>query len=319
MRKSKDFRSWLAPCLRAFTALKHAGGCDYGTQQTMLLEFDRYVHRHVKAPFSSAALMDYLKAKSHLAPRSRDNVVALLWQALAYAKRHGASVMDLPPRPPKPMFCVNRHHPRILTEAEFGVLLSAAARLSPMDSYRPVTTTTILGLLWTTGLRIGEALALDVGDIDFHDRLLTVRAGKFGKDRVLPLKNSTAAALDKYLHHPLRKKSASCSAPLFISMRGRRLCIGSFRGTYKQSWAMAALPGPRPRLHDIRHAFAVHRVAGWYVAGVDVNAKLPALSTYLGHVSVENTRLYLVANGSLLEAASARFARGTAALDGGRP
>ena len=82
---------------------------------------------------------------------------------------------------------------------------------------------------------------------------------------------------------------------------------------------MAALPGPMPHIHDLRHAFAVRRVAHWYAAGWDVNAQLPALSTYLGHVSVENTRLYLVANGALLQAASARFARGTAALDGVGP
>lgn len=319
MRQSKGLRSWLAPCLRAFMTLKRAVGCDYRSQEKILLEFDRHVHEHVKAPLSSAALMDYLKAKSHLMPRSRDNVVAVLWQALAHAKRHGAPVMDLPPRPPKPAIHVCRRQPRILTEAEFGVLLSTAARLTPADSYRPITTTTILGLLWTTGLRIGEALALDVGDLDIHDRLLTVRAGKFGKTRVLPLRDSTAAALDRYVHHPLRQERTSCSAPLFISQRGKRLCVVSFHGTYKKAWAMAALPGPRPHIHDLRHAFAVRRVAHWYAAGWDANAQLPALSTYLGHVSVENTRLYLVANGALLEAASARFARGTAALDEVRP
>jgi integrase/recombinase XerD len=136
---------------------------------------------------------------------------------------------------------------------------------------------------------------------------------------VLPLRESTIAALDGYLHHPLRPAIVGASTPLFISLRRRRLCTDSFHDTFEEVWAMAAIPGPRPHVHDLRHAFAIRRVAAWYAAGQDVNASLPALSTYLGHVSVENTRLYLVANGALLQAAGARFELSTAALDEVQP
>lgn len=309
------FTSWLAPYLRAFVALKRAGGFDYQAEEGMLLRFDRHVRRRVKPPLSRSDLVAFMETKEHLAPRSRDNVVSAIWPALEYARRHGARVLDLPPRPPRPVAYLRQRQPRILDDAELGALLSAAARLTPTDSYRPVTTATLIRLLWTTGLRIGEALALDVGDIDVRDHLLTVRAGKFGKSRVLPLRESTIAALATYVDHPLRRARTSTCAPLFVSQRGRRLCHCSFVGTFAQAWAMTSIAGPRPRVHDLRHAFAVRRVAAWYAECHDVSAKLPALSTYLGHVSVENTRLYLVANGALLQAARARFERETAALD----
>lgn len=309
------FTSWLAPHLRAFVALKRAGGCDYQSQEQLLLMFDRHVRREVRPPLLRTDLLAYVEAKSHLAPRSRDNVVAAIWPALEYATRHGARVLDVPPRPPRPVAYLRQRQPRILNDAELGALLSAAARLTPTDSYRPVTTATLISLLWTTGLRVGEALALDIGDVDIRDRFLTVRAGKFGKSRVLPLHESTVAALCSYMHHSLRHAPASAAAPLFISQRRRRLRQSSFLHTFAQAWEIASISGPRPRIHDLRHAFAVHRVAAWYAAGQDVNAWLPVLSTYLGHVSVENTRVYLVANGALLQAARSRFELGTATLD----
>ena len=313
------FTSWLAPYLRRFVALKRTGGSAYKAQERLLRAFDGHVRRHVKPPLSRAALMDYLETKVLLGPRSRDNLIAVIWPALAHAKRHGAAVVDLPPRPPKPVMYLRQRPPRILTADEFSTLLTAAAQLAPTDSYRPVTATTLLGLLWVTGIRIGEALALDVGDLDVRDRLLTVRAGKFGKSRILPLRESTVAALVRYLHHRLRRTSTRSSAPLFVSLQRRRLCRDTFAETFVQAWAATSLAGPRPRVHDLRHAFAVGRVARWYAAGREVNALLPALSTYLGHVSVQNTRLYLVANGALLQAAAGRFALGTAALDQVQP
>jgi integrase len=309
------FTSWLAPHLRAFVALKRTSGYDYQSEVRLLQSFDCHVRREVKPPLSRTDLLAYLETKRHLAPRSRDNVIGAIWPALAYAKCHGARVLEMPPRPPMPVAFLRQREPRILTEGELGLMLAATARLAPVESYRPVTAGILIRLLWTTGLRIGEALALNAGDIDTHDHLLTVRAGKFGKGRVLPLRESTIAALDGYLHHPLRSANAAPSSPLFISLRRRRLCQPSFKNTFVATWAMATIPGPRPHIHDLRHAFAVRRVAAWYAEGQDVNAHLPALSAYLGHVSVENTRLYLVANGALLQAARVRFERMTAALD----
>jgi integrase/recombinase XerD len=187
--------------------------------------------------------------------------------------------------------------------------------LPPVDSLRPATTATLLGLLYTTGMRIGEALALDVGDLDCGDRILTVRKGKFGKSRALPLRESTIEALVLYLHHPLRPMGTDASAPLFVSRRRRRLADPTARLAILKSCLAAGISKPLPRPHDFRHTFAIGRVEAWYAQGRDVNALLPTLSTFLGHVSVENTRIYLIANGTLLEQAAVRFAHHTSALD----
>ena len=164
-------------------------------------------------------------------------------------------------------------------------------------------------------MRIGEALALNIGDLDCRDRILTVRRGKFGKSRVLPLRDSTFEALLHYVNDPLRPVGRDASAPFFVSGRRRRLSHPTVQTAIQKACIAAGVPKPLPRPHDFRHTFAVNRVATWYAERRNVNALLPALSTYLGHVSVENTRLYLTANGALLEQAAARFAHKTSALD----
>jgi integrase len=173
----------------------------------------------------------------------------------------------------------------------------------------------LIGLLYTTGIRIGEALALDVGDLDRRDRILTIRKGKFGKTRALPLRQSTVEALDRYVHHPLRPLGTDASAPIFVSCRRRRLTDCTVRPALQDACFASGIPKPWPRPHDFRHSLAVNRVMAGYAEGGDVNALLPGLSTYLGHVSVENTRLYLTANAALLGQAAARFALKTSALD----
>jgi integrase len=235
---------------------------------------------------------------------------------LLYARSHGAAVEALPARPPRPL---DRHwrqrQPRLLSHTEVGRLLAAALALPPLRAIRAATTATLIGLLWATGLRIGEALALDIGDLDGRKRLLTVRQGKFGKSRVLPLCASVCQALERYLEDPRRRVSTAPTAPLFVSCLHGRLGDCAAWQSLRAACAAADIDRPWPRLHDLRHTFAVGRVAAWYAQGVDVNVRLPALSTYLGHVSIENTRQYLVANGLLLQQAAARFDRQTSRLD----
>jgi integrase len=168
-------------------------------------------------------------------------------------------------------------------------------------------------------MRIGEALALNIGDLDHRDRILIVRRGKFGKSRALPLRDSTFEALLRYVNNPLRPVGRDSSAPFFVSGRRRRLSYPTFGAAIQNACLAAGILKPLPRPHDFRHTFAINRVAVWYEESRDVNALLPALSTYLGHVSIENTRLYLTANGALLNLAAARFADQTSALDEVQP
>jgi integrase len=310
------FTSWLAPQFERFVTLRRASGAAYVSQRNLLLAFDRYVGQYApQPPLLRATLTQYLASLDRLSPRGWDNVVAVVWPAVTYALQQGTQVEALPARPPKPTPHWRQRQPRILSVAEIGALLAAARRLTPVDSLRPATMATLLGLLYATGLRIGEALALDVGDLDCRDGLLTVRRGKFGKSRALPLHKSAVDALIRYVHHPLRPASTAESAPLFVTLRRRRLAYPTAATALYTVCRTAETPKPWPRPHDFRHTFAVNRVAAWYAQGRDVNALLPALSTYLGHLSVENTRLYLTANGVLLEHAAARFADRTSALD----
>jgi integrase len=316
MTRPRAFTSWLAPYFEHFVALRHASGAGYVSQKNLLLAFDRYMSGHApEPPLLRTMLIQYLESLDRLSPRGWDNVVAVVWPAVAYAMRHGARIEALPTRPSKPSRHWRQRQPRILSATEVRSLLAAARRLPPADSLRPATTATLLGLLYTTGIRIGEALALDVGDLDRRDRILTVRKGKFGKSRALPLRKSTVEALVCYVDHPLRPVGTDASTPIFVSGRRRRLSYPTVQTAIQKACLAAGIPKPLPRPHDFRHTFAVSRVAAWYVEGRDVNALLPTLSTYLGHISVENTRLYLTANGMLLEQAAARFARKTSALD----
>jgi integrase len=314
--RSHRFESWLADAFTSWVELRRASGYAYGTQAGMLRAFDRYVAQITGAPpLQARHLKEYMATRDHLSPRSRDNVVAVVWPALHHARRHGEAIGHLPARPTKTTRHWRERQPRIVTMSEIGRLMRSARRLPPADGLRPATVATLIGLLYTTGVRIGEALAIDVGDIDQKDRILTIRAGKLGKSRALPIRDATLEALSRYVDHPLRGVGTEPSAPLFVSGRRRRLANPTASEGFRAACRASGIAKPWPRRHDLRHTFAVGRVAAWYAQGKDVDARLPALSTYLGHVSVENTRRYLVANGALLEHASSRFSEHSSVLD----
>ena len=315
MTPSPRFTSWLALYFESFVALRRACGAVYVSQKRKLLAFDRYVARQAaQPPLVSETLVGYLVTLQHLSPRARDNVVTVVWGGVSHAQRHGAEVEALPMRPPRSPTQWRERPPHIFSTADVASILAAARRSPPVRSLRPVTIATLLGLLATTGMRIGEALALDVGDLDRQGRMLTIRKGKFGKTRVLPLCESTTRALSCYLDHPLRLLSTDTSAPLFV-LGHRRLSYSTARVAFRSACLTAGLDEPLPRIHDLRHTSAINRLAAWYEQGQDVDARLPALSTYLGHISVEKTRRYLVTNGILLEQAALLFGRQTNALD----
>lgn len=317
MRGQRRFESFLAPEFDRFVALRRAGGADFGSQKDLLLTFDRYLLSEAnEPPLDCETVARYLASKKR-SPRSQDNVVSVLWRALGYAKGLGAAVESLPERPRqrRPHSYWRQRQPRIVSAEEITRMMASARALPRQDSLRPATTATIIGLLCATGIRVGEARALNIGDFDRDRGLLTILHGKFGKTRVLPLRESTCRALASYIDHPLRPVDRGSGAPIFVSSRRRRLAEPTLNEAFQVVCEKADLSRPWPRKHDLRHTFAVSWVVDWYRRRRDVDALLPALSTYLGHCSVENTRLYLVANGAILQQAAKRFAKGTRALD----
>jgi integrase len=202
-----------------------------------------------------------------------------------------------------------RVSPYLYSEADIAALMAAAQTLrSPL---RAATYETLIGLIAATGMRSGEAVRLDRADIDWDEGIVTVWNSKFHKSRALPVHPSTLDALRRYDRirdeHIPRPKDAS----FFVSTAGTRLNNDddkTFRRLVRQV-GLISPSGRRPRLHDLRHTFACSILIGWYRAGVDVEAHLPLLSTYLGHSEPEDSFWYLSAVPELLFLASERLER----------
>lgn len=312
------YHSWLKPHLERFVAIKRAGGAKFESQARLLVKLDLHVSRFAPTrPLRRDTLLEFLTTLKPLTPRGRDNVIDVAWPALDFARRHDAPIEALPPRPPKAPSHFRCRPVRLVTNNEMTRVIELARQLPCRrrnHALRSATYATLYGLLFATGMRIGEALSLEIGHLDLSAGLITIDRGKFGKTRVLPVRRSTATALEQYIRDRRRRIGRSATSPLFVSARGR-LNHAAANTTWHSLCDAADVSAPHPRLHDIRHSFAVLRVVSWYRAEQDVNAMLPVLSTYMGHTSVENTRTYLQANGSLLEEACRRFSLNAARLD----
>lgn len=172
------------------------------------------------------------------------------------------------------------------------------------------TQETVIGLLAATGMRVGEALKLDRSDIDWTDGVLAVRQSKFGKSRQVPLLPSTLAALDRYACIRDQLSPRPTTSAFFLSVRGTRMSYPVVQQIFRRLCSTAGVgtgSATRPRIHDMRHSFAVRTLLGWYRAGENVEARLPTLSTYLGHRDPRSTYWYLSAAPELLALAAGRL------------
>jgi integrase/recombinase XerD len=202
----------------------------------------------------------------------------------------------------------HHHHrptPYLFAPADIAALLAATGRIrSPL---RAATYHAVFGLLAATGIRVGEALRLDDADLDVAAGLLTIRDTKFGKSRRLPLHATTIAALGGYVQERDRRAGRPKTDSLFISTAGTRLIYHNVNTTFRRSVTTAGIGAPsRPRIHDLRHSFAVTTLLRWYRDGGDVQAR-PLLSAYLGHSHPSSTYWYLQAAPELLALAATRL------------
>lgn len=203
-----------------------------------------------------------------------------------------------------------RANPYLYTDAEIAALIRAATTLRfPL---RVATYQTLIGLLVVTGMRVGEAIALDVDDFDADREVLLVRQGKGGVTRQLPLHPSTTAAVRGYLQRADRQSTARTTA-LLISPAGTRLLYCNIHWTFQKLLRQAGIGSRssscRPRIHDVRHSFAVSRLLDAYTRDLDIDRQLTLLATYLGHRSPAGTYWYLSAAPELLAAALERLDR----------
>jgi integrase len=199
----------------------------------------------------------------------------------------------------------------IYSDAELSELLDQAGRLLPRRGLRPRTYVTFFSLLACTGLRVSEACRLAVEDVDLIAGVLTVREGKFRKARLVPLHPSTTAALARYA----AERDSRCDGPgrFFRTERTPALHKDTVEKTFgrirtRLGWT-AEGRAHQPRIHDLRHSFAVRRLLCWYEEGADLDRKLLALSLYLGHAHVSDTYWYLTGVPELMAITARRFER----------
>ena len=216
--------------------------------------------------------------------------------------------------PPHRLLAVRhrRNPPHIYTDGEVSCLMTEAARLASPKGMKPLNLETLIGLLAATGLRPGEAAALETRDVDLQAELLIVRESRFGKTRQVPIHPSTVEALKRYARKRDQIFRRPRSSYYFVSDLGTALKLGEVRRWFCKISYVCGLrnrPGGNrcgrgPRLQDLRHTFATRRLVEWYRAKRNVAVQMPKLSTYLGHSSVSCTYWYIQAVPELLQLAS---------------
>ena len=208
----------------------------------------------------------------------------------------------------------HRKPPYLYSDQELELLIDAAQRLPSKTGLRAQTYTCVFALLPITGMRVSEITSLDCDDVDFDEQTLVVRDTKFGKSRLVALHVSSADALRRYVRFRQRCHPRPTSPAFFVSETGTRLTHWTVRATFVRLSREIGLRGPTdshgPRLHDMRHSFAVRTLLEWYRAGIDVEPRMPVLAAYLGHAHVSDTYWYLSAAPELMRLAAERVERG---------
>ncbi|MBK5017922.1 tyrosine-type recombinase/integrase [Pantoea sp. S62] len=199
--------------------------------------------------------------------------------------------------------------PYIYSQAELISLFKAAETVAWARTLYAGDLHLILLLIYSAGLRVSELISLNREDVGLKECVLKVRQSKFGKTRLVPF---SPQLRDRLLTVEARYNTTECSTPFFVSPAGNRICTYTLQNYFRRlrnECGITRHDGARyePRIHDLRHSFAVHRLTSWYRNGDDVQLLLPQLSVYLGHVHLRATQVYLSMTPELLEEASQRF------------
>lgn len=297
-----------------YITLKQSMGMRFRAESVILKAFCRAMGDIDIAQITPNSAKDYLNGTGPITTFWHRKFEALCGFYRFAISRGYISSSPLPtiiPKRPGPF------QPYIYTHDQFCRLIEMTDILGSSQRYQiqPATYRTILLLLYGTGLRIGEALSLTQADVDLPASLLSIRNTKFFKNRWVPTGNQLTSVLTAYvktrrqLQCPKRDNSA-----FFITQRGKRLSQSSMDRIFRllcERSGIRRTDGGRfqPRLHDIRHTFALNRLISWYREGADVQRLLPFLATYLGHINVAATQRYLTMTPELLHEASQRFQR----------
>jgi integrase len=299
--------SALGDCAEEYLSTRRALGYKLVKQARLVTQFVDHLDRLGATRITTETALSFAM--------NPENAQPIWWQQRLSAVRGFACYMvTIDPAtevPPGNLLrgAVTRAVPYLYTSSEIIELMASTAVLRPV--LRAATYETLIGLLAVTGMRIGEAIALQRDDVDLERGLITIRFSKFDRERLVPLHSSTTAALGSYAARRDERFPIRRATTFFVSSRGTPLLHSGVQRSFATLVAKVGLqprsPRCRPRVHDLRHRFAVETLLGWYRSGEDVAAKLPVLSTFLGHVKPRNTYWYLSATPELLALAAARL------------
>ena len=307
----RTFSSALADQLAAYVKLKRALGYQFERQAEHLHAFDEHlVQRGHTGPVTQEIVFAFATddPSSSMDQRARRyHVVRRFCEYLATVDLQ-APALD-PHAVPRFNARPARH---ILTDEELARLLLEARNISQHYPLRGVTLHAMIGLAASTGLRRGEIVRLDNADVDLESGALLIKKTKFKKDRLVPVHPTTLDVMRTYAALRDCARPGRSDPAFFVTIRRKRFNPNTLQQQFCMAARRAGLRAPRGRgltFHDLRHRFAVKRLAAWYSAGIDVQAMLPALATYMGHVHYSDTAYYLTATAELLDLAAERYNR----------
>jgi integrase len=291
-----------------YLRLRRSVGYKLVEHERFLNQYLDHLDRHQQVTITTDTALAWATTPIGTQPRWHAARLSAVRGFAAWAHAFDPSI-EVPPPGLLPLR-TSRATPYLYADEQVLALMDAAAALVPAG--RAAAFHTLIGLLAVTGMRVGEAIRADLTDLDLEAGTLTVVGTKFGKSRLLPLHSSTVQALTGYLTHRSVLALPGTSA-LLISVAGTRLTYDNVQKVFKKLTAQAGITARssacRPRLHDLRHGFAVNTLLDAYRTGADVPALLPLLSTYLGHTEPANTYWYLQAAPELLALAADRLNR----------
>lgn len=302
------FQSVFAQRLADYIALKQGLGLKFSEQADILKAFDRYLHQHGHAGLLDlSVILGFVASGDAPSENEQGRRYQIVRHFTDYLSVYEPATPTLPPHLMSRK--KDRPTPYIYTEQELASLLTTARKVSRRHTERGIALHAMVGLAAATGLRISEVVRLDRADADLTGGVLMIRRTKFAKDRLVPLHPTTAEVLRQYAAVRDQAHPQSESPAFFLNLWGRRFSRHTLQLSFWNLTRRAGLRGDKgngPRFHDLRHTFATRRLIAWYEAGADVQAMLPHLATYLGHVHYSDTAWYLSAVPQLMALASRR-------------
>lgn len=297
--------SRLSQVLDDYLAVRRGLGYKLERAESFLSDFVNYVEAQSSSFVTTKLALEWATLPTKAAPNWKAERLCVVRGFAKYLHAFDPRT-ELPSQGLLP-FRKKRKTPYLYSDKDIEELLNACRGIcSPLKA---CTYATLIGLLAATGMRVGEAIALDRADIDWRNKLLVVRDSKFRKCREIPIHRSTIDALRAYARTRDRVFAQLRTPSFFVSQVGTRLIYNNVHANFLTLVRRAGLSERRPRrprIHDLRHAFALKTLLSWYKAGVNVESRLPLLSTYLGHVCPTNTFWYLTATPELLRLAAER-------------